>query len=120
MWGGITVYKENKIITNKTKRIDLRVSETDLVKIDGKAACAKLSRSAYMIAAALDKNITVIDDGKKIAHQLFKIGSSVNQLTMLAHQGKIQVVYMDKFREEVKTVWQSLNALINPTEPTQE
>lgn len=105
---------------NKTKRIDLRVSESELVQIDKKATQARLSRTDYLIKSAMDKPIVVFDGGQELAHQLFKIGTNVNQLKMLAHQGKIEVVYLDKFTGEVNAIWQLLNSLINPTAPTQE
>lgn len=107
-------------MADKNKRIDIRVSENDLLKIDKMAAKAKLNRSVFLVNAALDKNITVFDGGKEIAHQLFKIGTNINQLKILAHQGKINIIYMDKFEGEVNAVWQSLNLLTSRTNPTQE
>ena len=107
-------------MADKNKRIDIRVSESQLAQINKLAAKAKQSRSEYLINAALNKNITVFDGGKEIAHQLFKIGTNINQLKILSHQGKINLVYMDKFAGEVNAVWQSLNLLTNQTEPTQE
>ena len=107
-------------MADKNKRIDIRVSESQLAQIDELAAKAKQSRSEYLINAALNKNITVFDGGKEIAHQLFKIGTNINQLKILAHQGKINLVYLDKFAGEVNAVWQSLNLLTDQTKPTQE
>ncbi|MCL2311532.1 MAG: type II toxin-antitoxin system HicB family antitoxin [Firmicutes bacterium] len=107
-------------MADKTKRIDIRVSENDLREIDRLAGKAQMSRSRYLISSALGNQITVIKDGKEIAHQLFKIGSNINNLKILAHQEKIKVVYMDKFTEEVKAVWQSLNLSTGKTRPTQE
>lgn len=105
---------------NKTKRIDLRVSESELALIDKKAAQAKLSRTDYLIKSAVGNPIIVFDGGREIAHQLFKIGTNINQLKMLAHQGKIEVIYLDKFTGEVNAIWQLLNSLTNQTAPTQE
>ena len=105
---------------NKSKRIDIRVSEKELVQIDRKAAKAKMSRSEYLIAAALDKEITVFDGGKEIAFQLSKIGNNINQYKILVHQEKIKVVYFDKFIKEVQVVWQLLSSLISGTKPTSE
>ena len=107
-------------MANKIKRIDLRVSEQELLKIDELAAKAKQSRSEFIIHAALGQQITVVDGGKDIAHQLFKIGSNINQLKILAHQGKINLVYLDKFAGEVNAVWQLLSLSIGQTNPTRE
>jgi hypothetical protein len=107
-------------MANKTKRIDLRISEKDLSRIDRLAEKAKMSRSQYLLNSALGKQIIVIESGGEIARQFSKIGSNVNQLKILAHQGKINIVYLDRFAEEVKTVWQSLSSLISQTKPTSE
>jgi len=119
LWGG-HYFLRSDCMADKNKRIDIRVSESQLAQINKLAAKAKQSRSEYLINAALNKNITVFDGGKEIAHQLFKIGTNINQLKILSHQGKINLVYMDKFAGEVNAVWQSLNLLTNQTEPTQE
>ena len=103
-------------MADKTKRIDIRVSEKELLQIDKQATKAKMSRSKYLITVALNKQIIVIEDGKEIARQLSKIGGNINGLKILAHQGKINIVYLNKFSEEVKAVWQLLSSSINQTE----
>ena len=75
-----------------------------------------MSRSQFLITAAFNKQITVIEDGKTIAFQLSKIGGSINGLKILAHQGKITIVYLDKFAGEVNAVWQLLSSSIGKTE----
>ena len=107
-------------MANKSKRIDIRVSEKELLQIDKNAAKAEMTRSEYLIAAALGKEITVFEDGEKIAFQLSKIGSNINGLKILAHQEKIKIVYMDKFTEEVNAVWRLLSSSTNRTEATRE
>jgi len=104
----------------KSKRIDIRVSEKELLQIDKNAAKAGITRSEYLIAAALGKEIIVFEGGEKIAFQLSKIGSNINGLKILAHQGKIKIVYMDKFTEEVNAVWRLLSSSTNRTEATRE
>ena len=107
-------------MAEKTKRIDIRVSEKELLQIDRQAAKSKMSRSKFLINAALNKQITVFDGGKDIAYQLSKIGGNINQLKILAHQGKINIVHLDKFAGEVNAVWLLLSSSISQTEPTQE
>ena len=107
-------------MADKTKRIDIRVSEKELLQIDRLAAKAKMSRSEYLITAALNKKITVIENGRDIAFQLYKIGGNINGLKILAHQDKIKIVYLDKFAEEVNAVWQLLSSSISQTEHTPE
>ena len=107
-------------MADKTKRIDIRVSEKELSQIDRLSAKSNMSRSQFLIASAVGKQITVFDGGKDIAFQLSKIGGNINQLKILAHQGKINIVYLDKFAEEVQALWQSLSSSISQTEHTQE
>jgi hypothetical protein len=107
-------------MVNKTKRIEIRATEKELSQIDQLAAKAKMNRSEYIIAATIGKRITVVEGGKEVAHQLSKVGTNINQLIILAHQGKIKIVYLDKFAEEVNAAWRSLNLSINQTEHTPE
>jgi hypothetical protein len=118
--GGYYFFKERECMADKTKRIDIRVSEKELLQIDRLAIKSKMSRSQFLITTALNKQITVFDGGKDIAYQLSKIGGSINQLKILAHQGKINIVYLDKFAGEVSAVWQSLSSSISRTEPTRD
>lgn len=107
-------------MADKTKRIDIRVAEKELAQIDNQAVKAKMSRSKFLITAAIGNQIVVIEDGREIAKQLSKIGGNINQLKILAHQGSINIVYLDKFTEEVKAVWRLLNLSISQTKHTQE
>lgn len=84
---------------NKSKRINLRVTEKEYQKIVGKAKKANLSISRYVSLSALDKEIIFFDEIKEMNHQLSKIGNNLNQLTVLAHQGKIKEVNLTKTRE---------------------
>lgn len=70
-------------IRNKT--IPFRVTEKELEIIDQKAAKAKLSRTDFLIAAALGKEITLMEDLKPILYELRRIGNNINQLTKLAN-----------------------------------
>ena len=107
-------------MAEKTKRIDIRVSDKQLSQINKQAAKAKMNRSEFLIEAAIGNNIIVIEDGKVIACQLARIGGNINQLKILAHQGKIEIVYLDKLAEEIKAVWQLLNLSMSRTKHTQE
>jgi hypothetical protein len=96
------------IKSNKTKRINLRVTEKEYQKIVGKAKKANLSISRYVSLSALDKEIIFFDDIKEMNHQLSKIGNNLNQLTVLAHQGKIKEVNLAKTREAFTGVYGNL------------
>ena len=104
----------------KDKRVQLRISNRDLQKIDRKADKAKLTRTDFLIKSALDKPIVHLECGKEIARQLCKNGSNINQLTALSHMGKIQIVYLDEYQKEVSQLWQLLSSSISQTAPTRK
>lgn len=83
----------------RNKTIPFRVTEKELEIIDKKAAKAKLSRTDFLIAAALGKEITLIEDLKPILYELRRIGNNVNQLTKLANIGSIETVNLEEFTE---------------------
>ncbi|KAB3527098.1 MobC family plasmid mobilization relaxosome protein [Alkaliphilus serpentinus] len=100
------------IKSNKTKRVNLRVTEKEYQKIVGKAKKANLSTSRYVSLSALDKEIIFFDDIKRMNHELSKIGNNLNQLTVLAHQGKIKEVNLTKTREAFSGLWDELCKLV--------
>lgn len=99
-------------VINKTKFIGFRVTEAEYNKIKKKAERSKLSISKYVSLSALDKEIVFFDDIKVMNHQLSKIGNNLNQLTVLAHQGKIKEVNLTKTREAFTGLWDELCKLV--------
>ena len=77
---------------NKDIRITFRVTPEDYERIKSKADQARMSVSAYVRAAALRHKVVVVDGLKEHTHELKGIGRSMNQLTILAHEGRISVV----------------------------
>ena len=103
---GKTIETKSKIINYqgvkmrvRNKTIPFRVTEKELEIIDKKAAKAKLSRTDFLIAAALGKEITLLEDLKPILYELRRIGNNVNQLTKLANMGSIETVNLEEFTE---------------------
>ena len=80
---------------NKDIRITFRVTPEDYERIKTKADQAHMSVSAYVRAAALRHKVVVVDGLKEHTHELKGIGRSLNQLTILAHEGRITVVDLD-------------------------
>ena len=77
-----------------------------------------MTTTAYLINRALkDDNIIILEDLKPLCHELRKIGTNLNQLTMLAHRGQISCVDLTELSEEVKALWQPLNLLTERTNP---
>lgn len=73
----------------KDTNLNIRMPEALKQEIQTKAKQAGVSASSYVIHALTGKDIIVVIDGKSILHQLSKMGTNLNQLTIMAHQGRI-------------------------------
>lgn len=80
---------ETGIAKKKDTYISMRINADDKAIIEKLAEKAGISTSEFMIRAAMGEKILVLIDGKDILHQLSKIGTNLNQLTILVHKGKI-------------------------------
>lgn len=110
--------KEAITIANKTKRIIFRVTESEYKKIGNKAKKAKMNISQYVSLSALGRDIVVIEDIKELTHQLSKVGTNLNQITMLAHQGRVKCIDLSSVIKVVNEIWQLLNSLTEKTKRT--
>lgn len=99
---------------NKNKFITLRVTEEEYIKIRERAEKSKITLNRYMAFSALDKKIIVIDGMKDVAKQLIKIGTNLNQLVVLCHEGKISCLHLSQCKKEIYEIWQLLNSLTDP------
>lgn len=96
----------------------IRIEKSDLDKIRENAKKADMTTTAYLIDRALrEDQIVILEDLKPVCHEIRKIGTNINQLTMLAHKGQINCVNLSAFSEEVKKLWQPLNLLTERTKP---
>ena len=93
------------------KQHNLRILDSDFDVIKAKAEKANMSITDYIIVSAKQQQIIILDDLRPLCHELRKIGTNLNQLTMLAHQGKITCVNLLSLDEAVKSLWQPLNLL---------
>lgn len=113
-------YKPIRIM-DEDEKLDVicstRITKAEYQIIQEKAEVAGLTVSRYLASSALGKEINVIKiDGqeeiKEISHLLSKLGTNLNQLAMLSHQGKIKTISLDETEEGVKKSWRLLNLLI--------
>lgn len=105
-------------IANKTIKITFRVTPKEYEKIEKKAKKAKMNISQYVSLSALGRDIVVIEDLKDLTQQLSKVGTNLNQVTMLAHQGKVKAVDLSSVKKVVEEIWQLLNSLTEKTKRT--
>lgn len=73
----------------KNKKFAFRISERDLNQIRLKAKRAKMTVTDYLVTSALNKEIVIIDGVEVLIGQQKAVGKNLNQLTTLAHMGRI-------------------------------
>jgi len=74
--------------------------------------------SQYVSLSALGRDIVIIDNLKEITHQLIKVGTNLNQVTLLAHQGKVSCIDLSSVKKVVEEIWQLLNSLTDKIKRT--
>lgn len=83
----------------KNVSISFRTTEEESEKIHSLAENAGLSLSEYLTEAALGKEIIRLDDLNDFTKELRAQGTNLNQLSVLAHTGKIKCVNIDSLLE---------------------
>ena len=90
-----------------------RVPEWEKRYVKDKAAKAHMSESEFLRLAALDKQVTVIEGADELLTELRYQGNNLNQLTVMARQGRIECINMEPFMEVYERTWQTLNSLLS-------
>lgn len=103
----------------KTERITFRLTPKELEKIEMKASKANMKVSEYLRQTSMSKEIVVIEDLKEFTKELRGIGTNLNQLTILCHQGRITCPNIFTTQEKVNQIWQCLNLLMEKTRRNQ-
>ena len=79
----------------KEYRITVRLSPEELNSIEAKAETAHMALSTYIRACALRHKVVVVEGVRECNSELKAIGRNLNQLTVLAHEGRIQLVNLE-------------------------
>lgn len=69
----------------KNERIELRVSKNEKKLISKKASELNISNSAYILQCVRQNRIVTLNGVKDVVHQLYKIGTNVNQIATKAN-----------------------------------
>lgn len=72
-----------------------------------------MSESEFIRFAAMDKQVTVIEGVGDLLTELRRQGNNLNQLTVMARQGRIELVNLEPFMEVYEQTWQTLNSLLS-------
>ena len=78
----------------RSQVVAFRVNKAERRQIEGKIRRSGLSQQAYLLRAALEEPIYVVGELKPILVELRGWGRNLNQLTVLAHTGRVQTVYL--------------------------
>ena len=92
----------------KDKKLSIRISEADLIKIHAKAAKSKLNFTEYVT----NRQIFVVEGLDEVLRQQKAIGRNLNQLTTLANMGRVTCVNLTELTTAVARVNQSLSSLL--------
>ena len=88
----------------RNRTITIRCTDDEYKQIHNKAQRHKLSLSNFILRSALDKKIVVADGLDEVAKQQKAIGRNLNQIAMLAHEGRLHSVRLDELLEQYKAV----------------
>ena len=97
---------------HKTELITLRVTPRVKEAIRKRAREAGLTVTDYLCYSGLGKEIVRVDGLDKVLSELKAQGRNLNQLTTLAHMGKITVVYGDRLAEGYGRISEQLRELL--------
>ncbi|SBV98557.1 conserved hypothetical protein [uncultured Eubacteriales bacterium] len=96
------------------KRI-LKVRVTDSEYRTIMENCIKSGRtvSELLRESACEKEIVVLGGLRELLTELRRQGNNLNQMTVLARQGRIEFVNPKDLEEVYRQVWQALNSLLS-------
>ena len=72
-----------------------------------------MSVSEFVRSSAMGREVTVIEGLDELLTELRRQGNNLNQLTIMARQGRIDMVDMKPFMEVYSETWQTLNSLLS-------
>ena len=88
----------------RNRTITIRCTEEEYERIHNKAQRNKLSLSDFVLRSAMEKKIIVADGLDEVAKQQKAIGRNLNQIAMLAHEGRLHSVRLDELIEQHRAV----------------
>ena len=92
----------------RNRTITIRCTDDEYQRIHRKAERHKLSLSDFVLRSAMDKKIIVSDGLDEVAKQQKAIGRNLNQIAMLAHEGRLHSVRLDELVEQHRSVTQAV------------
>ena len=93
---------------NRTHKISFRVSDYELQRIQSKVKKSGIRMSDFCRHAVLGKEVRTITGLDKCSFELNKIGSNLNQLTVLCHQRAVQNPNLEAMHTQLSAVLERL------------
>lgn len=110
--GARTHWTEEARPVKKTRKLSIRVTEEELGGIKAKAQQAGRGLTDYVVRTCLGKRLLAWPQLEEAVKELKAIGRNLNQLTALAHMGRVQAVGLTELTERLKDVNTALRALL--------
>ena len=98
-------------VRTRNQVIAFRVTLAEARKIREKVRRSGLSQQEYLLRAALEQQILVMEELKPILSELRAWGKNLNQLTALAHQGRVQTVYLQELTAALGRTYEAVSTL---------
>ena len=92
--------------------VAFRVTNAERRQINTKVRRSGLSQQAYLLQVALEEPICVVEELKPILAELRGWGRNLNQLTVLAHSGRVQTVYLQELTAALAKTYEAVNGLL--------
>ena len=89
----------------KTEIITLRVTPQTKERIRAKAQELSLTVTDYLCLCGLGKKIVQVDGLDQVLSELKAQGRNLNQLTTLAHMGRVQVANLDAVHRDLDRLY---------------
>ncbi len=96
---GTAVGKES-IMRKRNRTISIRCTEEEYERVPRKAELHGLKLNDFVLRSALGKKIIVAQGLDEVVRQQKAIGNNLNQLTRLAHEGRVQVIDLKPMLDE--------------------
>lgn len=92
-----------------------RVTEAEKQRIEARRKRTGLNMRQYLLQAALGGKVYVVAELKPLLAELKAYGRNLNQLAILAHEGRIDVVNMRGAVEMLSKTYNAINSLYENT-----
>ena len=100
-------------MANRNRILKTRVTNDEYQRIVLNCGKSGRSISELLRESACEKEIVVLGDLSNLVTELRRQGNNLNQLVVMARQGRIQFVDLEPFMEVYKSTWQALNLLLS-------